>query len=165
MNEPSGARILAVDDDPAILRTLRTSLAGHGFQVQTAESGQRALQLLTTERPDLVLLDLGLGDMDGLEFIHEVRSRSNTPIIVLSVRDAERSKVTALDLGADDYLTKPFGVDELLARIRVALRHLAPTGGRSAAVFRAGDLEVDFENRRVCVGGSEVHVTPRSTSC
>jgi two-component system KDP operon response regulator KdpE len=160
MNGPSGARILAVDDDAAILRTLQTSLAGHGFQVQTAESGQQALELVVSERPDLILLDLGLADMDGLEFIHEVRSRSSTPIIVLSVRDAERTKVTALDLGADDYLTKPFGADELLARIRVALRRLAQPVSESAAVFTTGDLEVDLEGRRVSIGGSEVHLTP-----
>ena len=110
--------------------------------------------------PDLVLLDLGLPDIDGLDVIRELRQASNTPIVVLSVRGAERDKVAALDLGADDYLTKPFGVDELLARVRVALRHAARPETGAAAIFRAGDLHVDFEHRGVTVGGKEVHLTP-----
>ncbi len=110
--------------------------------------------------PDLILLDLGLPDLDGLELIREVRAKANTPIVVVSVRGAERDKVAALDQGADDYLTKPFGVEELLARIRVALRHAAgPTQG-SAPVFQTGDLEVDLERRQVRVAGLDVHLTP-----
>src|SRR5207248_7566759 len=119
-----------------------------------------ALDASTRVRPDLVLLDLGLPDMVGLEVIRAIRARGSTPIVVLSARGAERDKVAALDLGADDYLTKPFGVDELLARIRVALRHAARPASGNAAVFRTGDLEVDLERRRVTVGGREVHLTP-----
>jgi two-component system KDP operon response regulator KdpE len=149
-----------VDDEPAILRGIRANLARHGFQVETAESGDQALEAYTRHHPDLMLLDLGLPDVDGLALLRLVRERSSTPIVVLSVRDAERDKVAALDLGADDYLTKPFGVDELLARIRVALRHAARPGSGSAAIFRTGDLEVDLERRRLTVGGKEVHLSP-----
>jgi two-component system KDP operon response regulator KdpE len=139
---------------------LRTILTRHAYQVEVAESGQQALDYYSHRRPDLIMLDLGLPDMDGIDVIREIREQANTPIVVLSVRGAERDKVAALDLGADDYLTKPFGVDELLARIRVALRHAAhPTVG-TAPVFRAGDLEVDLDRRVVKVGGSEVHLTP-----
>jgi two-component system KDP operon response regulator KdpE len=155
-----GAHILVVDDEPAILHTLRTNLVHRGFQVETAETGRRAMESFSQFHPDLILLDLRLPDMDGIEIIREVRSRSDTPIVVLSARESERSKVEALDLGADDYLTKPFGVEELLARVRVALRHLAkPTAGASA-VFRTGDLEVDLERRLVRLGGQRVHLSP-----
>ncbi|HUX88667.1 MAG TPA: response regulator transcription factor [Chloroflexota bacterium] len=160
MNRPAGARILVVDDEPAILRAVRTNLGRHGFQVETAETGADALAIYATHRPDLVILDLGLPDMDGLTVVSQVRARANTPIVVLSVRGAERDKVAALDLGADDYLTKPFGVDELLARIRVALRHAAGPNRGSAAIFRIGELDVDFEQRQVRVSGSPVHLTP-----
>src|SRR5205085_8210481 len=114
----------------------------------------------STRRPDLILLDLGLPDIDGLDVIRQVRAHADTPIIVLSVRGAERDKVAALDLGADDYLTKPFGVDELLARVRVALRHAVHPASGAAAVFTMGDLEVDLERRSVRLAGSEVHLTP-----
>lgn len=159
MTRPSNARVLVVDDEPAILRVVRTNLTAHGFQVESAESWEQARELLA-RRPDVILLDLGLPDADGVDVIRDIRGYSSTPIVVLSVRSDERDKVAALDVGADDYLTKPFGVDELLARIRVALRHSArpPTG--ADAVFRTGDLEVDFERRRVAVAGSEVHLTP-----
>ena len=160
MIRPTGARILVVDDEPAILRAVRTNLARHGFQVETVEDGQQALESYARRRPDLILLDLGLPDMDGLEVIRAVRAWASTPIVVLSVRGAERDKVAALDLGADDYLTKPFGVEELLARIRVALRHAVRPSSGSAAVFHTGDLEVDLEHRRVCLGGQEVHLSP-----
>lgn len=160
MTAPSGARILVVDDEPAIRRAVRINLARHGFQVETAETGREALDCLGTWQPDLVLLDLGLPDLDGLDVIGQVRAHSNTPIVVLSVRGSERDKVAALDLGADDYLTKPFGVDELLARVRVALRHAARPASGAAAVFRTGDLEVNLEQRRVTVGGSEIHLSP-----
>jgi len=160
MSQKPGARILVVDDEPSISRALRTILTRHAYQVEVAESGQQALDYYSHRRPDLIMLDLGLPDMDGIDVIREIREQANTPIVVLSVRGAERDKVAALDLGADDYLTKPFGVDELLARIRVALRHAAhPTVG-TAPVFRAGDLEVDLDRRVVKVGGSEVHLTP-----
>ncbi len=160
MSQSAGARILVVDDDPSILRAVRTILPRHGFQVETAETGRQALERHLYGHPDLILLDLGLPDLDGLEIIRKVRSRSSTPIVVLSVRGAERQKVAAIDLGADDYLTKPFGMDELVARIRLALRHAAHPLTGTAAVFRTGDLVVDLERRLVTVGGREVHLTP-----
>jgi len=157
---PTGAHILVVDDDPAIRRAVQINLARHCFQVELAETGRQALAQATCHPPDLILLDLGLPDLDGLEVIRAVRARASTPIVVLSVRGAERDKVAALDLGADDYLTKPFGVEELLARIRVALRHAAGPAQGSAPVFRTGNLEVDLEKRQVRVGGREIHLTP-----
>jgi two-component system KDP operon response regulator KdpE len=160
MTHGTGARILVVEDDPNIQRAVKTNLTRHGFDVETAETGGQALDRYTRYHPDLVLLDLGLPDMDGTDVIREVRAQSSTPIVVLSVRGAERDKVEALDLGADDYLTKPFGVEELLARVRVALRHAAGIGAGTAPVFRAGELEVDFEHRRVRVGDEEVRLTP-----
>ena len=153
------ARVLVVDDEPAILRVVRTNLTAHGFQVESAATWKDARPLLA-HRPDVILLDLGLPDAEGVDVIRDIRGYSSTPIVVLSARTAERDKVAALDLGADDYLTKPFGVDELLARIRVALRHAARPAAGAAAVFRAGELEIDFERRRVSVGGDEVHLTP-----
>ena len=149
-----GARVLVVDDEPAICRTLKTNLGRHGFQVSTEASGAAAVEALDTWRPDIILLDLGLPDMDGVDVIREVRKRGNTPVIVLSVRESEQDKVAALNSGADDYLTKPFGVDELLARIRVSLRHAAGSTAGAEPVFRAGDLEVDLEKRRVSVAGA-----------
>ena len=155
-----GARILVVDDEAAILRMVRTNLERHDFRVETAETGREALAAYDRFRPDLVLLDLGLPDLDGKEVIAAIRERSSTPIVVLSVREGERDKVAALDLGADDYLTKPFGVDELLARIRVALRHAARPARGAEAVFRTGELAIDLEHRRVAVGQREVRVSP-----
>jgi two-component system, OmpR family, KDP operon response regulator KdpE len=160
MSQKYGAHILVVDDEPSIQRALRTILTRHDFRVDVAATGSEALSVLQHQSPDLILLDLGLPDIDGLDVIKEVRARISTPILILSVRGGERDKVSALDLGADDYLTKPFGVEELLARIRVALRHAAPLSDRINPVFRTGDLEVDVENRRVTVGGNEVHLTP-----
>lgn len=153
-----GARILLIDDERAIRDALERNLAGHGFDVRSAPDGESGLDLEPRFHPDLVLLDLGLPDIDGSEVIGRLRERTTTPIIVLSVRGAEADKVRALDLGADDYLTKPFGVDELLARVRVALRHAA--GAQAAPVFRSGALEVDLERRRVSVEGGPVHLTP-----
>lgn len=155
-----GARILVVDDEPAIARAIRANLAAHGFTVEVAGNGSDALQQFSERRPDLMILDLGLPDMDGTEVVEAVRKSSNTPIIILSVREAERDKVHALNLGADDYLTKPFGVEELLARVRVALRHVAKPASGAAPIFASGDLEVDLEHRRVRVAGDEVHLTP-----
>jgi len=160
VTEPAGARILVVDDEPAIRRAVVTNLVAHGFQVETAENGTEALQRHASRRPDLVLLDLGLPDIDGLEVIRQLRSCADTPIIVLSVRETEREKVAALDLGADDYLTKPFGVDELLARVRVALRHAARLPSGVEPRLRANGIEIDVEQRRVVVRGKEVHFTP-----
>jgi len=160
MTHGTGARILVIEDDPGILRALKTNLTRHGFEVETAETGGQALDSFSCRPPDLILLDLGLPDIDGTVVIQEVRARARTPIVVLSVRGAEHDKVAALDLGADDYLTKPFGVEELLARVRVALRHAAGVASGTAAVFKTGDLEVDIEHRRVRVGAEEVHLTP-----
>jgi two-component system, OmpR family, KDP operon response regulator KdpE len=160
MTHADGARILVVEDDPGILRALRTNLTHHGFDVETAETGGRALETYSRYHPDLILLDLGLPDIDGTAVIQHVRTQAATPIIVLSVRGAERDKVEALDLGADDYLTKPFGVEELLARVRVALRHTAGATIGAAPIFRTGDLEVDIEHRRVRAAGEEVRLTP-----
>jgi two-component system, OmpR family, KDP operon response regulator KdpE len=160
MTHGTGARILVVEDDPGILRAVKTNLSRHGFDVETAESGGQALESYARRRPDLLLLDLGLPDIDGTEVIRQVRTQANTPIIVLSVRGGERDKVEALDLGADDYLTKPFGVEELLARVRVALRHAVGPAQGTAPVFKTGDLEVDVEHRRVRVGEEEVRLTP-----
>jgi two-component system KDP operon response regulator KdpE len=160
ISERHGARILIADDEPAIRRAVQTNLARHGFQIGTAETGREAIERAATFRPDLVLLDLGLPDLDGLEVIRALRERGSTPIVVLSVRGQERDKVAALDLGADDYLTKPFGVDELLARVRVALRHVARPAAGVEAVFRTGQLSVDLEHRRVTSGGLEVSLTP-----
>ena len=122
--------MLVVDDEQGIVRAVQTNLSRHDFRVEAASTGQEALDAYARIHPDLVVLDLGLPDMDGLDVIRAIRQRASTPIIVLSARETERDKVTALDLGADDYLTKPFGVNELLARVRVALRHAArPTTG------------------------------------
>ena len=158
--EPSGARLLVVDDEPSMIRTLGTNLRGHGFQVETAETAGDALASYQRRQPDLVVLDLNLPDGDGFEVVRRIREHSGTPIIVLSARGGEHDKVNALDLGADDYMTKPFGIDELLARIRVALRHVArPTSGTERRL-RSGDLVVDLERREVTVGDRAIHLTP-----
>jgi two-component system KDP operon response regulator KdpE len=153
-----GARILIVDDEPAIVRTVQANLTRRGFRVDTATSGREALEHAQSH-PDLILLDLTLPDADGLDLIAAIREYVNAPIIVLSARGAEGDKVRALDRGADDYLTKPFGLDELFARIRVALRHTLRTR-TTAPVFEAGGLIVDLERRRVTVDGEEVRLTP-----
>jgi two-component system, OmpR family, KDP operon response regulator KdpE len=152
-------KVLAVDDEPQILRALRASLAARGHEVVTAPNGETALDLLATTDVDLVILDLGLPGIDGLEVITRLRSWSQVPVIVLTVRDAQVEKVAALDAGADDYVTKPFAMDELLARTRAILRRSGPTEAEPPVV-RAGDLEVDLSRRRVTRGGREVHLTP-----
>ena len=154
-----GARILVVDDEPQILRSLRTTLASHGYDVQTAATGEEALAAVDGRLPDLVVLDLVLPGLSGLEVCRRLRARSSLPILVLSARGDERDKVAALDLGADDYLTKPFGVNELLARIRAALRRAVGARGPSAVV-EAGALRVDFDRRQVTLDGAEVRLTP-----
>jgi two-component system, OmpR family, KDP operon response regulator KdpE len=156
----SGARILVVDDEIEILRALQRSLTAHGFDVLTASTGEEALESIAHYRPDLMLLDLGLPGISGLEVCKRVRAQSNLPIIVLSVKDTERDKVLALDLGADDYVSKPFGMNEVLARIRVALRHAAQVESGTEPIFIAGPLRVDFAQRLVQVNDQEVKLTP-----
>jgi two-component system KDP operon response regulator KdpE len=154
------ARILVVDDEPRIGRLLRTTLGAHGYDIAVAADGQAALDQVAHWRPDLILLDLGLPVIDGLEVCRRIREWSQVPIIVLSVRDAESDKVSALDLGADDYLTKPFGAAELLARIRVALRHAASGTTREDPLLRFGDLSIDLTRRKVVLSEQELHLTP-----
>lgn len=153
-----GARILVIDDERPIRRFLRASLVAHGFDISEAENGHEALLQAANIQPDVIILDLGLPDMDGLEVTRHLREWCQTPIIILSVRDQEKVKVDALDAGADDYLTKPFSVSELMARIRVALRHSYKT--ESQPVFQAGKLRVDLARRAVSIDGHEVSLTP-----
>jgi two-component system, OmpR family, KDP operon response regulator KdpE len=154
-------RILAVDDEPPIRRFLRTSLSAQGYDVLEAEDGPSALAMLRRNAVDLVVLDLGLPGMDGLDVIAQLREQGNSvPIVVLSSRTDEAGKVKALDLGADDYVTKPFGIDELLARVRAAVRHRLQQEGERP-LFKAGDLAVDLVRRIVTVRGQEVKLTPR----
>lgn len=155
------SRILIVDDEPAIRRFLRTSLTVQGYLTLEAETGEEALNALARNRVDLVVLDLGLPDIDGLEVLRRLReSHSSVPVIVLSSRADEPGKVQALDVGADDYVTKPFGMEELLARLRAALRHRLQQQGERP-VFHSGDLSVDLVRRIVTVRGHEVKLTPR----
>ena len=155
----TAAHILVIDDEPQILRALRTILTARQFRVSTAGTGEQGLALAAAEQPDLIILDLSLPDMDGVEVCRNLREWTQTPVVVLSVRDSEQDKVRALDIGADDYLTKPFGIDELLSRIRVALRHSAGTPARQKTVVRAGPLEVDLAGLTVRRHGEEVKLT------
>lgn len=153
--------IVVIEDDPQICRFLRTSLAVHGFQVFEAGTGERGLIEVGTRKPDLVILDLGLPRMDGIDVIKKIRAWSAVPIIVLSARSQEHDKIAALDAGADDYLTKPFGIGELAARIRVSMRHSVQLpGDKVATQFSVGDLQVDLSARRVHIAGQEIHLTP-----
>jgi two-component system KDP operon response regulator KdpE len=156
----TGARILVVDDEIEILRALQRNLTAHGYEVFTARSGEQALDEIAVHRPDLMLLDLGLPGISGLEVCKRVRAESSLPIIVVSVKDTERDKVSALDLGADDYVSKPFGMNEVLARIRVSLRHSAQVQIGTEPTFVAGPLKVDFAQRVVTVNGAEIKLTP-----
>jgi two-component system KDP operon response regulator KdpE len=152
--------VLVVEDEPQVMRFLRATLPAHGYRIVEAASGARALVEAQTRQPDIVLLDLGLPDVDGLEVTRQIRAWSAVPIVVVSARGQERDKVQALDAGADDYLTKPFGTDELLARMRVALRHAARVaGGAGETAFEAGELRVDLERRLVFRRGEEVRLT------
>jgi len=157
-----GVRVLVIDDEPEIRRAVRTGLAGANFVVEWAPTGAQGMDLVARWHPDVVILDLALPDMDGVEVCRQLRSWSPVPIIVLSVRAGDQDKITALELGADDYLTKPFSMAELIARVRVALRHAAQSSGgsRNDAQFQTGGLALDFERRRVTVDGAEVRLTP-----
>ncbi|HEV3143367.1 MAG TPA: response regulator [Gemmataceae bacterium] len=153
--------ILLADDEAPIRRFLRVSLLGEGYRLAEADTGRQCLRLAKQQPPDLVILDLGLPDLDGQEVLQQLREWLKVPIIILSARDQEKQKIAALDHGADDYLTKPFGAGELLARIRVALRHAARVPGEDgAATFILGDLHIDLTARRVFVKEEEIHLTP-----
>jgi two-component system KDP operon response regulator KdpE len=160
----SAPHILVIDDEPQIQRAIRTILTEKQFKVTTASRGEEGLTLAATSEPDLVILDLGLPDMDGVKVCQRLREWTQTPIIILSVRDSERDKVAALDMGADDYLTKPFGIEELLARVRVALRHSASRKGAQGAqskVVRAGNLTIDLAWHIIKRGEEEIKLTGR----
>lgn len=151
--------ILVIDDEPQILRALRTILTEKNFRVTTANRGEDGLTLAAANMPDIVILDLGLPDMDGIEVCARLREWTQCPIIVLSVRDSERDKVAALDKGADDYLTKPFGIEELLARVRVALRHSTRINNNQTSIVEAGPLKIDLAWRVVTRDGEDVKLT------
>ncbi len=153
-------RILVVDDEPQIRRALRTALQGHGYEIVTAGTGEEGLLAIAEDRPDLVFLDLGLPDLDGTEVIGRLRGFSDVPVIVLSVREGQQDKVAALDAGADDYVTKPFAMQELLARLRAALRRAGDPAEVQPALLRYGPLEVDLTKRLVTRDGATVHLTP-----
>jgi two-component system, OmpR family, KDP operon response regulator KdpE len=154
-------RILLVDDELSIQRAVAPLLRARGYEVEVATTGAEALESVAKQLPDLIVLDLGLPDIDGTEVCQRVRHQSAVPIVVLSARGAEADKVNALELGADDYVTKPFGPDELVARIRVALRRVAALGEPSAQRVRIGDLTIDYDRRRVVRGDDEIRLTPK----
>jgi two-component system KDP operon response regulator KdpE len=157
----SAGKILVVDDDPQIRRVMKVTLVGHGYEVIEARSGEEALEKLPGEMPNLVLLDMNMPGIGGLETCRSLRQGSDIPVIILTVRNSEKDKVAALDAGADDYVTKPFGIEELLARIRAALRR-SPTSPESGPRgFSSADLEIDFETRRVRARGADVRLTPK----
>ena len=157
----TGHLILVVEDEPQIRQFLRTTLIAAGYRMVEAENGERGVLEAATHKPDLVMVDLGLPDIDGVEVVKRIRAWSSVPILILSARSAESDKVAALDAGADDYVTKPFGVGELTARIRVALRHaVRGTQELAAEVLHFGNIEVDLERRLVRTDGREVHLTP-----
>lgn len=161
MNEPR-IRIVLIEDDPQIRRFLVAALEVHGYEPHEAATAVEGLRLVTARQPDMVILDLGLPDLSGLDLIRRLREWYTRPILVLSARAQERDKVGALDLGADDYLTKPFGIEELLARLRVASRHLAgQRAGDASGRIEAGALMIDMSARRVQRGGADVHLTSR----
>jgi len=155
----NAANILVVDDEPQIRRVLRSTLSTQGYVITEAKTGEEALESLRKERPDLVLLDMNMPGIGGVETCREIRRASDAPIIMLTVRNAERDKVAALDAGADDYVVKPFGIEELLARIRAALRRYAP--GDALPPFVSKDLAIDFEARQVTARDRDVHLTPK----
>jgi two-component system KDP operon response regulator KdpE len=157
----SAGKILVVDDDPQIRRVMRATLVGHKYEVTEARNGEDALTGISAEMPDLVLLDMNMPGIDGLETCRHLRSGSDVPIIVLSVRNTEKDKVAALDAGADDYITKPFGMEELLARIRAALRRAPTSPENGPHSVATADLQIDFDTRRIQVKGKETRLTPK----
>ncbi|MGB8543259.1 MAG: response regulator transcription factor [Candidatus Acidiferrales bacterium] len=155
----SASTILVVDDEPQIRRVMLTTLTSHGYSVIETASGEEALEKIRTERPDLILLDVNMPGISGLETCAQIRTSSDVPIIMLTIRNSERDKVEALDAGADDYVVKPFGVQELMARIRAALRRSSP--GDATPAFTSDDLKIDFEKRVVSVKNRPVRLTPK----
>lgn len=155
----NNATILVVDDEPQIRRVLRSTLSSQGYVITEAKTGEEAVESVRKNKPDLVLLDVNMPGMGGVEACREIRRASEAPIIMLTVRNAERDKVSALDAGADDYVVKPFGIEELLARIRAALRRFAP--GDAMPPYVSKELTLDFESRQLTVRGQEVHLTPK----
>jgi len=155
----TAANILVVDDEPQIRRVLRSTLAARGYVITDARTGEEALEWVRKKPPDLVLLDMNMPGMGGIEACREIRRASDAPIIMLTVRNAERDKVLALDAGADDYVVKPFGIEELLARLRASLRRYSPNDALPSFVSK--DLKIDFEARQVSVGDRVVHLTPK----
>jgi two-component system KDP operon response regulator KdpE len=154
-------RILVVDDESQIARVLRRSLGARGYEVQVANEGEEALEIFNAWTPDLVITDLSMPNMGGLELCRRIRAISQAPIIVLSVKGEERTKVEALDAGADDYITKPFGIDELLARVRATLRRAPATADQQVKVLQVGDFRADLEAHSIKARGAEVHLTPK----
>jgi two-component system, OmpR family, KDP operon response regulator KdpE len=156
-------RILVVDDEPQLIRVLRTGLTSHGFEVRAAADGLAGFEVFSDWQPDLIITDLAMPKLDGLELCRRVRAISQVPIIILSAKGEEKTKVEALDIGADDFVTKPFGIDELLARVRASLRraHAGPINGATQTLLESGDFHVDLDSRAVTVRGSEVHLTPK----
>ena len=155
------SRVLVVDDEPQITRVLRTVLTSQGYEVRTAAEGEAALTNFKEWSPELVITDLYMPHMNGVELCRRIRAVSAVPIIVLSVKGEERTKVEALDSGADDYVTKPFGIEELMARVRAALRRAVPDSPQEASAFDAGDFRIDLDTRRVHAHGQEIRLTPK----
>jgi two-component system KDP operon response regulator KdpE len=157
----SSARILIVDDDPQIRRVMRTTLIAQGYEAADAKSGEEAIEKFRENKYDLILLDMNMGGMDGIQTCREIRSGSDVAIVMLTVRDAEKDKIAALDAGADDYVTKPFSAPELMARVRAALRRLPNGPENGPQVIKAGDFEIDLQTRRVHAHGKEIRLTPK----
>jgi two-component system KDP operon response regulator KdpE len=158
---PDHKRILIVDDEPQITRVLRTSLSGHGYEIRVANDGETAFEIMRDWTPDMVITDLSMPNMDGLELCRRLRTKTQIPIIVLSVRGEEKTKVQALDAGADDYVTKPFGIEELLARVRANLRRAPEPEDASRDLIEEGDFRIDLAAHKVLVSGRDVHLTPK----
>ncbi len=154
-------RILVVDDEPQITRVLRTSLSSQGYDIRVANDGETALEIMRDWTPDMVITDLSMPNMDGLELCRRLRTKTQIPILVLSVRGEERTKVQALDAGADDYITKPFGMEELLARVRANLRRVPEAGSEEPSLIEVGDFRIDLTAHKVMVLNREVHLTPK----